>query len=261
MDERHEPFSQTEETQPNRRIFGAIFVLGAAALVLGGMQILNTIRSPFRSIDSSSNISTVSAQVNELSSRDTDGDSVNDFDELYVYQTSPYLADSDSDGIDDATEIGAGTNPNCPTGQNCSAIAVTDPGLSNTNGANSNVNAAQLEGTSLSADELRVALRNAGAPAATLEGLGDAELLELYEEVTGTSVTPAPSNTNGSTNGSSASTNSTGSADLDTLENLSSEQIREFLRAGGADEETLNSVDDETLRAIFQQALDDLNQN
>lgn len=51
--------------------------------------------------------------------KDTDRDGLSDYDELYLYHTSPYLADSDSDGIQDAVEIAQGTDPNCPSGKPC----------------------------------------------------------------------------------------------------------------------------------------------
>jgi len=50
---------------------------------------------------------------------DTDSDGLSDYDELFVYKTSPYLADSDSDGFNDQTEIFSSNNPNCPEGKDC----------------------------------------------------------------------------------------------------------------------------------------------
>jgi hypothetical protein len=58
-------------------------------------------------------------QTEALKTKDTDHDGLSDYDELYVYQTSPYLADSDSDGIPDAIEIAQGMDPNCPRGKTC----------------------------------------------------------------------------------------------------------------------------------------------
>lgn len=55
----------------------------------------------------------------EAKTKDTDLDGLVDYDELYVYKTSPYLADSDSDGFDDKQEVYSGNNPNCPTGKTC----------------------------------------------------------------------------------------------------------------------------------------------
>ena len=54
-----------------------------------------------------------------LKGRDTDHDGLSDWAEIHLYHTSPYLADTDSDGIPDAVEIVQGTDPNCPTGHLC----------------------------------------------------------------------------------------------------------------------------------------------
>ena len=54
-----------------------------------------------------------------LRNRDTDHDGLSDWSEINVYHTSPYLADTDSDGIPDAVEIVQGTDPNCPKGHVC----------------------------------------------------------------------------------------------------------------------------------------------
>src|SRR5258708_2817826 len=59
------------------------------------------------------------ARQDTMKSKDTDGDGLSDYDEVYVYHTSPYLKDSDSDGIDDKTELKRGTDPNCPEGKQC----------------------------------------------------------------------------------------------------------------------------------------------
>lgn len=58
--------------------------------------------------------------------KDTDSDGIPDYQELNLYKTSPYLNDSDSDGFTDKEEIDSNNDPNCPTGQTCSA-PVTDP--------------------------------------------------------------------------------------------------------------------------------------
>ncbi len=54
-----------------------------------------------------------------LQSIDTDKDTLSDYEEIYDFNTSPYLPDTDSDKRTDATEISEGTNPLCPEGQMC----------------------------------------------------------------------------------------------------------------------------------------------
>ncbi len=62
--------------------------------------------------------------------KDSDHDGLSDYAELVLYRTSPYLADSDSDGIPDVVEIAQVTDPNCPQGKTC-----TDPSLGVITGA------------------------------------------------------------------------------------------------------------------------------
>ena len=55
----------------------------------------------------------------EKKQMDSDEDGISDWDEENVYQTSPYLPDSDSDGVDDKVEIVNNQDPNCPKGKTC----------------------------------------------------------------------------------------------------------------------------------------------
>jgi len=55
----------------------------------------------------------------DLKNKDTDGDGLTDWDELNLYNTSPYLEDSDSDGFSDKSEIDSNNDPNCPSGKQC----------------------------------------------------------------------------------------------------------------------------------------------
>lgn len=70
----------------------------------------------------------------ELRKKDTDRDGLNDYSELKIYKTSPYLADSDSDGLTDALEIAQGQDPNCPKGQQCMQGLNLNRNVTSTNG-------------------------------------------------------------------------------------------------------------------------------
>ena len=70
--------------------------------------------------DTSGNESTFSNEVTyDLSQIDTDGDGLDDWDEITVYKTDPNLADTDGDGLNDGDEI---------------SVYKTDPNLVDTDG-------------------------------------------------------------------------------------------------------------------------------
>lgn len=102
---------------------GFVFMLVFAIVVvaLGALQLRNTIYGPFivhaTPKDSAENIYT--DEESRLRAIDTDHDGLTDYDEIYVYHTSPYLPDTDSDGVADKTEIDRGTDPNCAEGTTC----------------------------------------------------------------------------------------------------------------------------------------------
>jgi hypothetical protein len=47
-----------------------------------------------------------------LLNNDTDADYLNDYEELFIYATHPYIADTDGDGLFDGQEIQQGSDPN-----------------------------------------------------------------------------------------------------------------------------------------------------
>lgn len=104
---------------------GFVFMLVFAILAvgLGMLQLRNTVYGPFAPKGTTTNSVLVSDEQAQLKAVDTDHDGLTDYDELYVYSTSPYLPDSDSDKVDDATEIAKGTNPLCAEGKTCSDVA------------------------------------------------------------------------------------------------------------------------------------------
>lgn len=66
------------------------------------------------------------AQAEQIASRnkDTDHDGLSDWEEVNLYKTSPYITDTDGDGVPDGAEVKNGTDPNCPTGKTCAAEIV-----------------------------------------------------------------------------------------------------------------------------------------
>ncbi len=275
-----QPDGTPEELKRRKIIFGSILGIGVAALAFGVVAFFQGLKSPFLPpVANQTNTQvaeTNTASLESLKTKDTDGDGLSDYDELYVYHTSPYLADSDSDGISDKDEIARGTDPNCPEGKTCRQPVNTANSNAQTNSGNVNQTAVT---DTVPLDTLRKALKDAGAPQTVIDNLTDADLLNLYSQTVAESNT---TNANAATNTSAsnlaansslfantsftntASTNAgTNSAEANfyaSLSNLSPSEIRTFLVQSGVDQTTLNGMDDATLKLVFQQALQQASQ-
>lgn len=118
--------SQIKQTPPigldrNRKI--AVAVLGLVAFVLiifWSKNLQFQLNDPFTYKGGDDEEVAVNDDSDTaLRLKDTDNDGLNDYDELNVYMTSPYLDDTDSDGFKDGEEIANGNNPNCAAGAEC----------------------------------------------------------------------------------------------------------------------------------------------
>jgi hypothetical protein len=154
-------------------------------------------------------------ELAESMRRDTDGDGLSDYAEEKVYGTSPYLRDTDGDRTPDNVELAYGENPNCASGNDCppptidlSLVSVTSTDLLNSTllqgnpndlyaafqkGINQQKDTIQLTTGSTStlleptlvreASAIRKVLAESGkVDAEFLDGLSDAQLLQLYDE-------------------------------------------------------------------------------
>lgn len=166
----------------------ALVVVGVLAFVLGVWRIGYGIKAPFVRNASEGLVIETEEQKNEkLKLMDTDQDGLNDYEELNIYETSPYLKDSDSDSIPDMTEIEKGTDPNCPEGKKCNALENLTPEsatttLMITSGSNELVVPGPVDGTTLTPAEIREVLRQAGASDEALSKISDEELIKIYTE-------------------------------------------------------------------------------
>jgi len=172
------------------------------------------------------NIPSNEGEIAALKEKDTDGDGLSNYDELFTYGSSPYLFSSAGDEVSDGEKIRNGQNPNCPKGQSCDVSTIT---IGNT----------QTDDT-VSVEYLRQVLKLSGAPAATVDAADDAAILALYQEATKTA-------------GTNNNTNTTPS--LSTLSGLKATEIRSLLQQSGVDAKTLQSVDDKTLEAVYQEII------
>ena len=186
----------------------AVFVLalGAIAIIIFWAWQFNTrLASPFKSstdnkLNTAASNSNSSSTVIDLHSIDTDHDGLSDYDEINIYHTSPYLEDTDSDGIPDGTEVKNGTDPNCPTGKVCNGTDNTINASSTAITASST--SANIPALSIPADvasssqqtlqdalagkadaaTLRQLLLTSGADKAMLDQISDADLMASYQQ-------------------------------------------------------------------------------
>jgi len=214
-----------------------------------------------------------------LSDQDTDGDGLSDYDELNLYNTSPYLTDSDSDGYSDKDEIASKNNPNCPAGQVCyggnvangdaaiinsaedrQGLPSANAGLGqNDNGStvipsvpgsiDPNQNPEKFLSGQVDAASLRKAMLGAGIDSSILNKVSDEELLNAYQgavvsnkATTGQLVNPDAKTIPTGVNPQQVLN---GQADVTTLRKI-------ILEAGGMDPELLSQISDEDLLAAYK---------
>jgi hypothetical protein len=153
--------------------------------------------------------SCLEAEESNLRVMDTDKDSLSDWDELNTYGTSPYLEDTDSDGVNDRQEIISGANPNC-LGEDCgfgepitdpdlnigeeeadlatdkdleeSGISIGETEIKLGEGEMNDMELLKLLGGESDASALREALAAAGMGKEVLDKLSDQDLMSLYQD-------------------------------------------------------------------------------
>lgn len=181
----------SEESQPREHRAGAwvLLIVGVAAFGLGIYQWRGSVLTAFDRGPSTFKTDDQKEQerLDELKTKDTDSDGINDFDESYVFNTSPYLDDSDSDGISDKEELETGTNPNCPEGKDCGVLGeeeVTDNGLLDAPEVLTTDDEEELINSMLNptADQIRTLLLDSGVTPEELDQLDDETLIFLYKE-------------------------------------------------------------------------------
>ena len=161
-------------------------IVGFLFLIIGFFNIKTRLSAPFKLQASNATPKIEEQAFLDLKLKDTDKDGLNDYDETFLYNTSPYIADSDSDGDSDSIEVKASTDPNCPKGKTCVVEEASPAPVSITpeQGSmdlNKTLSELETEGAPTAA-MLRDALAQAGVDAATLDKINDADLLQLYEE-------------------------------------------------------------------------------
>lgn len=207
----------------NRKIALIILsVFSVAIIVIWGLNFKNSLQNPFsyqgdlvsnninnsktNCEDGNCSVGEMTSDNLELKSIDTDGDGISDWDELFVYGTSPYLEDTDGDTLSDYEEIFVyKTNVNCPEGKNCSNSSDQSENQNSVSSENSNdfydfltsletsveqdINSTSSNALSgdktgaLDAQSLRQILIQSGMEESELQQINDDDLMILYQEV------------------------------------------------------------------------------
>jgi len=232
--------------KPNKYLVCGLIVL-TLVFILGAYANFRTmIFGPFRNVKNSTQaMADIQTLLAQAQNQDTDHDGLTDFQEKYVYHTSVYLADTDSDGFSDKEEIDAGSNPldsnSTPLNKNKS-----EGNLQQTFD-NLQQNQSTFGIVEMTPAEIRDLLVNKGGLARdAVDKIDDKMLIEMYNNTKQeTDITPEnfPQN----------STQAFGS--IADLEQLTPAQIRQLLLDNGVAADILNQVDDQTLKAIFLQAV------
>jgi hypothetical protein len=183
----------------------------------------------------------------QLQNQDSDLDGLDDYSEIYVYQTSAYLEDSDADGVWDKQEIQKGTDPNCAEGTDCTA-AQSAP-AANTNSIinnNLNLNTGINSGLPVDINTLLNLESQLLSGEVTLEELGitDPETQKLFEQIK-----------QGELTNTGELSQQEKDAALEALQQLTPAQIRTELLNQGVDQATLDQIDDAALQKIFLETL------
>lgn len=279
------------ETQLQTRGFGWMYALMGVIAVFGGIYSLNSrvkgIAPYLFSLDPTPYGETEQdnrlQELASLQKQDSDGDTLSDFDEQYVYYTSSYLADTDSDGKADNVEVEAKTDPTCAEGQVCNQIRAltqnptTDEVATTAAGSKLDV----LQGDDINPESVKAELQKMGIPEYTFANISDEDLVEVYKSVANQYPTDTDTTTqleydpdaNVSVEEISASqttdsyddlvydtTQATegsfaGFTSLEDFKKLDVSQVRSLLLQSGVSGEELNAMTDEELMAIYTETL------
>ncbi len=214
-------------------VIGLIVIFGVVCLGIGGWILKANVTDPFKIDLTQSGISNVlvndDSQLKEaLKLKDTDADGLNDYQEVYTYNTSPYLRDTDSDGIPDGTEISQGKDPNCAEGETCRGVRLLTPDtkLSDIFPQFSPTDSSLKDKTLL---EFRQILIDSGLDANTVASFTDDFLLLVLQSV--------------------IEAEDTGTVDLQSLDE---QEIRQFMIDVGLQPDEVNKIPPDQLKELIK---------
>ena len=232
-----------DEKRLNALLAAAVLFFGFGGALVGLAQVRSNIFTKPEVVENSALKLAVNGNINAdllgLSKKDTDQDELSDYDELYLYGTSPYLPDSDSDGVSDKREIATGADPTC--GKNGSCFRSLNGVLDAEANQDKTKNQSLYIDSQSQLQQLRKALSLSGMSEDELQKLNDEQLIAAYQAALKESATD--------TSGSAGIT----VQGVGDLQNLTPDQIRSVLRTAGISDDILQRVSDEDLVELMKQ--------
>lgn len=169
-------------------VFGAVACL---AFVIGFLQFKSHLAGPLKKANTVLPTTTIAQELS--SSKDTDGDGLTDVEEQTVYLSSPFILDSDSDGIKDGEEVRAGSDPTCPGDKKCfkgdfGLTAQTNQGTavmpelgSGATVGGKNIDPSLVAGE-VSIADIKALLIKGGVKESALASMSDTEIRKIYDD-------------------------------------------------------------------------------
>ncbi|MCX6740116.1 MAG: hypothetical protein NTZ49_02725 [Candidatus Parcubacteria bacterium] len=249
--------SKIEKTPMEKFFVFFLILITISAVGLGYLQFIKNIQGPLypsllehkrgQLIDEYNKLFQTSEEevIAQLKNQDSDLDGLDDWSELNIYGTSPYLSDTDSDKISDKDELLKGEDPNCPQGQVCGALNINETAaLPESTYSPSEVLNTLKEGDM---DKLMQYQQELIAGTKTLKDIGidNPELQKMFDEMKNV----------GAVSQEGVATDEEKKQALDNLKNMTPAQLREELIIRGMDKATVDQLDDETLKQIFDQII------
>jgi len=283
MDEQRlmSPKKKKALTKEEKAVLFLLFVVSILGVSFGFKSFPATLSRPFEvqlASYTGVDFKTLSQQEEEEIARqkaaDTDNDGLTDYDELYIYKTSPYLSDSDSDGFDDKTEIFSSNNPNCPEGKDCAGASVSSETISGADTGNEgsnilssvfNLSSGSLGGVTfdstqdiqdflakMSPEEIRSMLISQGVSKDVVDQMTDEQIKQLLSETIKEAAASGALDEiipEGSDSTSSATTGGT-----NPFAGMTSEEIRAALIEQGVPKSDLDQLTDDQINQMLNEA-------
>jgi hypothetical protein len=247
-----------------------LVVLGIGTLWLGfsniNSKIKGTVGDNNSKGDNLNEEKLTSEAIIKLKNTDTDKDELSDYDELNVYHTSIYLADSDSDGFSDKEEVASGHDPNCPKGKNCSIVSGDDNPefnkieetllndyLGSGNGSmdtQAAIDAERIFSGKATIEEVKALLVTQGMSRAELDKIPNQEIMKMYEDML----------KNSGYVGSSTGDQSSLDAERILSGQATAGEVRDLLITQGMSGAELDQVSDQEIMKMYKEMLVNISQ-